>query len=421
MASTIVDYCCGISLQKTDRIKTRKLILSVSLFVNLGLLAIFKYFNFFAENLLSFGNAMGWHFDKITLDIVLPVGISFYTFQTLSYTIDIYYKKLPPERNFLNFALFVAFFPQLVAGPIERAKNLLPQIQATRSIKRNDVKSGLWLILFGYYLKIFVADNLAGIVDYIFENYQTITGLEALIGIYGFAFQIFGDFAGYSSIAIGLSRMMGFKLMTNFRLPYFVTNPQEFWQNWHISLSTWLKDYLYIPLGGNRNGDFALYRNLFLTMLLGGLWHGASWTFVIWGIYHGIILIFHRIIRRIINTNGTRQHQLIRYSKIFIMFQITCFGWLLFRSETLSQVKYFLHAIVNGIFCVSDLALYSAASLIFYTLFLFILNLAQYKLNSANSIQVFSTPIKFMTILIIFYSIQFWGAHGAKQFIYFQF
>jgi alginate O-acetyltransferase complex protein AlgI len=289
--STVIDYYCGKKIHETPSRNRRKAILLLSIGTNLGILAFFKYYNFFANSFESLMHIIGWRVDALTLQIVLPVGISFYTFQTMSYTIDIYRNKIEPTDRFLDFALFVTFFPQLVAGPIERAKNLLPQVSSDRVVTWEKLKEGVWLICWGLFKKVFIADNLAKIVDPVFSASNPISGAEALIAVYAFAFQIYGDFSGYSDIARGISKLLGFELMLNFRMPYFSKNIREFWSRWHISLSTWLKDYLYITMGGNRFGTLRTYRNLFLTMAIGGLWHGAAWTFVFWGMFHGLVLI----------------------------------------------------------------------------------------------------------------------------------
>jgi len=285
--STIIDYYCGIKIDEITDAKKRKQFLAISIVANLSMLGFFKYFNFFAENLQALCCFFGFQVQPHFLNIILPVGISFYTFQTMSYTIDIYKGQLKPTRKFFDFALFVSFFPQLVAGPIERASHLLPQILSKRKVTIDKFCEGCYLIFWGLFLKVFVADNLARLVDPIFASDPPYNGVKVLLGLYAFAFQIFGDFAGYSNIARGLGKCMGFDIMVNFNLPYFVTNPSDFWRRWHISLSTWLRDYLYIPLGGNKKGTLFTYRNLAITMFLGGLWHGAAWTFIIWGAYRG--------------------------------------------------------------------------------------------------------------------------------------
>ena len=428
LLSTVVDYFCGMKVHaaKTDARKKNWLVLSVV--TNLVILAFFKYYNFFAENLAALTSVFGWTPGDLTLNIILPVGISFYTFQTMSYSIDIYRKEIKPERNILNFALFVAFFPQLVAGPIERAKNLLPQIQAPRKITAPLIQKGLWMILWGYFLKVFVADNMGLIVDNVFAKTGIIPGGEALLGIYAFAFQIFGDFAGYSSIAIGVAALMGFHLSTNFLFPYFVTNPQDFWRNWHISLSSWLRDYLYIPLGGNRGGEMKLYRNLFLTMLLGGIWHGAAWTFVIWGAYQGGILILHRYFSPIVSqwwpsrlSLNSFQKKCIRVVKIMFMFQLTCIGWLIFRAGSVEQISDFLQSIFFNMAAYSPESIYYCLLLSFFALPLLIIQFFQVRYKSANSLKRFPLYSRYAIYLGLYYLILVFGEYGSREFIYFQF
>ncbi|VAW87146.1 Probable poly(beta-D-mannuronate) O-acetylase [hydrothermal vent metagenome] len=371
LISTLIDFQCGKRIHRAKTQAIRKRYLIISLCVNLGMLGFFKYFNFFAESLETLGTSIGWQFDDVTLNIILPMGISFYTFQTMSYTIDIYRDKMRPTFRLRDFALFVAFFPQLVAGPIERASRFIPQITADRKITRRMIEEGLWLVLFGFFLKVFVADNLAKITNIAFSIDVPVSGDVALVGVYAFAFQIFGDFAGYSCIAIGISKLLGFNLMTNFRFPYFVTNPSEFWRHWHISLSSWLRDYLYIPLGGNRGSTFAIYRNLFLTMLIGGLWHGAAWTFVIWGAYQGTILVVHKMFGPLLNRlqfESKFKKKIWWIARVFFMFQITCIGWLIFRAESVDQIGDIMMNIIS-ISSISPAGLYYLAQLVFFILF----------------------------------------------------
>ena len=422
--STVVDYFCGRGIGATNSAVRKRHYLTISLVTNLGLLAIFKYYNFFAENLQDLFSIWGVSLDWITLNIVLPVGISFYTFQTLSYTIDVYRGRLQPEKDFLNFSLFVSFFPQLVAGPIERASELLPQLNRNRCVSAEDVRIGCWLIFWGYFLKVFVADNLALVVDQVFQNPQGGNGLEALLGVYAFAFQIFGDFAGYSSIAIGVARLLGFTLMTNFLFPYFVTSPQEFWKHWHISLSSWLRDYLYISLGGNRYGELRTYRNLFLTMLLGGIWHGAAWTFVLWGVYQGFVLIVHRLVSPFLAyvQFGTKPMNAVWFvTRVFVMFQITCIGWLIFRADSLSQVVSFLNAILFNVGGISDRAVYYMKYLGCYSLLMLMIQV--YNWSHRNQYAILQAPaiVKIATFVLMFYCMAVWGEYGTQQFIYFQF
>ncbi|MEW6301892.1 MAG: MBOAT family O-acyltransferase [Verrucomicrobiota bacterium] len=299
LISTLVDYVAAIQIGKRKDARARKVLLGISCCANLGILGFFKYFNFFAQELTHLLSAIGLEFMAPTLDIVLPVGISFYTFQTMSYTIDVYRGRTQPLRDPLDFALYVAFFPQLVAGPIERSTDLVPQIVNPRTVRASDFSEGLWLILWGLFKKVVIADNMAIIVNGLFaENPRALSGPECWIAVYAFALQIYGDFSGYSAIARGVARWMGFHLSPNFLFPYFSATPSEFWTRWHISLSSWLRDYLYIPLGGNRGGMLITCRNLLLTMVLGGLWHGAAWGFVVWGLVHGLLLVGYRLTAR---------------------------------------------------------------------------------------------------------------------------
>jgi len=293
--TTFFDYFCALWIEGETRQGRRRLLLISSMVVNLSALCIFKYFNFFAQSLQNSLAVFGITLSFPMLHVVLPVGISFYTFLSMSYTIDVYRRELAPTRNPTDFMLYVAFFPHLVAGPIVRASILLPQCQKPRSIVPEEVANGLWLILMGYVKKVVIADRLAQVVQWGFsKGTPAFADANSWLILYAFAFQIYGDFSGYTDIARGVSKLMGFELVENFRAPYLVTNPSSFWRHWHISLSTWLRDYLYIPLGGNRGGSFKTYRNLMATMLLGGLWHGAGAAYVLWGLYHGTLLACQR-------------------------------------------------------------------------------------------------------------------------------
>lgn len=337
LASTLTDYLVSLKLEEETVEKRRKVLLSVSLGANLGILAVFKYLGFFADSLQSLVSGLGYQLDPVTLSIVLPVGISFYTFQSLGYSIDVYRRDVRPERNFLDFALFVAFFPQLVAGPIERAKNLLPNIQTPRTVSFDAIRRGVVLCLLGLIKKVVIADGIAPFVDSVFASSGP-TQVEVVLAVWLFAIQIYCDFSAYSDIARGISKMLGFNLMRNFAQPYFATNPQEFWRRWHISLSTWLRDYLYISIGGNRNGSAKTARNLMATMMLGGLWHGAAWNFVAWGTYQGGLLILHKRIGLGTRSPSVILSVLVRLIKIAFFFQVICFGWLLFRAESFDQI-----------------------------------------------------------------------------------
>jgi D-alanyl-lipoteichoic acid acyltransferase DltB (MBOAT superfamily) len=343
--STTIDYYCARqmenSLARSESQSNRRFYLRVSLVTNLGLLGFFKYYNFFAESLKVLLLGVGIDVPVRTLEIILPIGISFYTFQALSYTIDVYRGQIHATKSFWDFFLAVLFFPHLVAGPIQRASNLIAQVVNPRKITAPQVIDGLHLIIWGYFKKVFIADRLAPIVDGYFHA-SSLSGGEVSIAVIAFAFQIYCDFSGYTDIARGVAKLMGFEFVLNFNLPYFATNPSDFWQRWHISLSTWLRDYLYISLGGNRNGELKTYRNLMLTMLLGGLWHGAAWNFVLWGFYHGALLVIHRLLSPALSRFEAHLPGSARLPwlacRILGMFLLTCYGWLLFRASSLAQV-----------------------------------------------------------------------------------
>jgi D-alanyl-lipoteichoic acid acyltransferase DltB (MBOAT superfamily) len=345
--STLVDYTIGIQLKKTDNQKRRTLLLSSSILFNLGLLGFFKYYNFFIDSWIDLWASFGVTMHASSLHIILPVGISFYTFQTLSYTIDIYKKKLEPTKDFVAFASFVSFFPQLVAGPIERATNLLPQFYKKREFKYEYAVSGMKLILWGLVKKVVIADSCAILVNKIFADYQNESGLALCMGAIYFAFQIYCDFSGYSDIAIGTSRLFGFKLMKNFNYPYFSRDIAEFWRRWHISLSTWFRDYLYIPLGGSRGSLKIKIRNVFVIFLVSGFWHGANWTFIAWGGLNA--LFFLPLLLR--NKNRTNLDEVAK-NKIFPNFReciqiittfcLSTFAWIFFRAASITDAFYYI-------------------------------------------------------------------------------
>ena len=345
LISTSIDYWCAKRMEDLANAghpkEQRRGYLCLSLVTNLGLLGFFKYFNFFTESLQEVLATFGYQPSLWSLKIILPVGISFYTFQALSYTIDVYRGQFHATRSFLDFLLAILYFPHLVAGPIQRAHSLLPQVIRPRVINGEQITSGIHLIIWGYFKKVFIADNLAPIVSQVFLD-PSPDGFRVLMGVYAFAFQIYCDFSGYTDIARGVAKLMGFEFMLNFNLPYLATNPKEFWSRWHISLSTWLRDYLYVPLGGNRNGARQTYRNLMLTMIIGGLWHGAAWSFIIWGFYQGILLITHRLLEpwldRALSFQSPAFRRLSFWVQVVTMFQLTCYGWLIFRAQSLEQI-----------------------------------------------------------------------------------
>lgn len=338
--STTADYWIARGLGSASDPRRRKALILGSVLLNLGILGFFKYFEFFAVSAARFLDGLGLHVPEPVLGIVLPVGVSFYTFQELSYTIDVYRGRLRPARRFVDFALFVCFFPQLVAGPIERATTLMPQIESPRRTSWDAVRTGAWLILWGTFKKVLVADNLGHLVDAVYDPAARPTGLEMLLGIYAFAFQIYCDFSGYTDVARGSARLMGFELMRNFEWPYFATDLRALWQRWHISLTTWLRDYLYIPLGGNRVGKLRHYRNMLVTMTLCGLWHGAAWTFVVWGLLHaGTLALQHGLQPRLarVLSAGVRASRPWKALGWFVTFHLWCLYFVPFRATSLRQ------------------------------------------------------------------------------------
>ncbi|PWD97832.1 MBOAT family O-acyltransferase [Marinilabilia rubra] len=347
--STIIDYLVGRKMHQTSNVKKRKGLLAISLLANLGILGFFKYFNFFVDSFQMLTERMGLHLDYLHLTIILPVGISFYTFQTLSYTIDIYRKKLKPTHNFVDFALFVSFFPQLVAGPIERARALLPQLSEKLKPNREQIQQGIVLIVMGLFRKVMIGDTAGRFVDNIFQNLELYKSVEILAALILFSVQIYADFSGYSHIARGTAKLLGIELMKNFQQPYLSRNITEFWRRWHISLSSWLKDYLYISLGGNRKGNIQTYINLMLTMLLGGLWHGASWNFVIWGGLHGLYLAVHKMFlgNKKIEAQNMDSVNFRNVFNIFITFVLVLITWLFFRSTSWDTTTLFISKLVN--------------------------------------------------------------------------
>lgn len=354
LISTLVDFSIGIGLSKSQNKSTRKTLLWTSILVNLGFLGFFKYFNFFIENFHSAFSFFGEEIPNHSLHIILPVGISFYTFQTLSYTIDVYKKKITPTNDFIAFAAFVSFFPQLVAGPIERAGNLLPQFYKERTFDYEKATDGLRQILWGLFKKLVIADNCAEFANLIFNNSEAYNGSALLLGALFFSFQIYGDFSGYSDIAIGTSRLFGFSLMKNFAFPYFSRDIAEFWRRWHISLSTWFRDYLYIPLGGSIGDTSLKLRNTFIIFLVSGFWHGANWTFIAWGALNALFFVPLLLTEK--NRNNldvVAQGRLFPYFgellQILFTFMLTVFAWIFFRAENVEHALSY----ISGLFSLS--------------------------------------------------------------------
>lgn len=428
MFSSCVDYFVGLGLSNTDEKRKRKLLLLASILVNLGFLGIFKYYNFFLENFAGAFSFFGRSINPRGLNIILPVGISFYTFQTLSYTIDVYKRKLEPTRDIIAFFAFVGFFPQLVAGPIERATNLLPQFYYKRTFKYNEAVDGVRQMLWGLFKKIVIADNCAVYANMVFNNSDDYSGSTLLLGAFFFAFQIYGDFSGYSDIAIGTSRLFGFSLMRNFAFPYFSRDIAEFWRRWHISLSTWFRDYVYIPLGGSRGGIWMKIRNTFVIFLVSGFWHGANWTFVAWGFINAccfLPLMLFKQNRK--NTDTAAEGKLLPNIKELLQigatFALTLLAWVFFRATTISQAtEYVLGIFTPALFAVPMILSIKmclvAGLIITFVLIEWVQRERQHALQLNN--EKFPTFARWSFYLGIALCIM-WLGESQQEFIYFQF
>jgi alginate O-acetyltransferase complex protein AlgI len=427
--STVVDYVVGQRLKNTEHRMTRKFWLMLSITVNLGLLGVFKYYNFFLDSLYNAAPGLQAVMGFNTLSIILPVGISFYTFQTLSYTIDVYKQKLEPTKDFIAFAAYVAFFPQLVAGPIERATNLLPQFKKERVFNYTAATDGMRQILWGLFKKIVIADNSAVFANEIFANSDTYSGSALLFGALFFAIQIYGDFSGYSDIAIGTARLFGINLMRNFAFPYFSRDIAEFWRRWHISLSTWFRDYLYIPLGGSRGGRGMQVRNIFIIFIVSGFWHGANWTFLAWGALHAMfflpLLLSNRNRKYLdIAAKGKLLPSLKELFGMAITFGLVVISWIFFRAEDLVHAFKYL----GGIFSSSLLTVPSFHDtkkaftvLILIAIFIFIEWLGREREYAIAGLDFrFKKPVRYAIYYAIVIVI-FWAGGQEQEFIYFQF
>jgi len=432
--SSFVDFFVGKKLEICSIQWQRKGLLLISLIVNLGLLAYFKYFNFFIDSFSDLLNQLGLQANRSSLNIILPVGISFYTFQTLSYTIDIYRKEIKSASNFIAFFTFVAFFPQLVAGPIERAKRLLPQFQKARKFDYQVASNGSKLILIGFFKKMVVADNAARLVDMVYNDPSSYTGFPMLVATILFAFQIYCDFSGYSDIAVGTAKLMGFELINNFNKPYFATSITDFWRRWHISLSTWFRDYVYIPLGGNRTGRLKTFINILTTFIISGLWHGANWTFVVWGAIHGIMLIINRLINDLKNRFKIIPFELPRLLRVITTFIFVCFAWVFFRANSLNDAVFILNNMFIDTEHYFDFLILSTKfrgmgisieDLFTVIIFIIIIVLIDYFESSNNKFIKELKNLKLMKwgfYYFILFSTIIWGIqNSADNFIYFQF
>jgi len=429
--STIVDYSVGIALSKYKEPKTKKLLLWISILVNLGFLGFFKYFNFFIDNFVTAFSFMGIQVNSSSLDIILPVGISFYTFQTLSYTIDVYREKLKPTRDFISFCAFVSFFPQLVAGPIERATNLLPQFYTNRTFDYASAVNGMRQILWGLMKKILIADNCAVYANLIFNNSAHYSGSTLVLGALFFTFQIYCDFSGYSDIAIGTSKLFGFNLKRNFAFPYFSRDIAEFWRRWHISLSTWFRDYVYIPLGGSRGSLSNKIRNVFIIFVVSGFWHGANWTFIVWGALNALYFI-----PLLISNRNRNNLEVVAHGKyfagfndlfhMFLTFLMVVFAWIFFRAENIGHALSYISGIFsNSLFSVPVFMGMKKAmlTLVFVVLFMAIEWLGRNKQFALENLQNhLIRPLRWLAYLFIILTIYFFGNFTESiEFIYFQF
>jgi alginate O-acetyltransferase complex protein AlgI len=426
VATSCMDFYCARWVDPyrhhSKTLTQRKRILILSLIGNLSVLAIFKYYNFFIESLLRMAGLFHVSLSFPLLRVILPVGISFFTFHEMSYTIDVYKGEFHSVDNFRDYLLYVCFFPHLVAGPIQRAHNLLPQIQNPRRLSWDNIYSGFQLVLVGYFKKMVIADNLSAMVDTLYRSPPN--GGAIVLATYAFAFQIYCDFSGYTDIARGTARMLGVQIPLNFNMPYLAATIREFWQRWHISLSTWLKDYLYIPLGGNRQGRMKTWRNLMLTMVLGGLWHGASWHYIVWGLYHGVLLTGAYIwaSSRPIpwSTSPTQYTGLSHWIRVFVLFQFVCLGWSMFRVTNLHQWLHLATTVLHH----THLHDFLGNSLIKLTVFaspLVAMEIYQYRHLDLEPWTHWPVAGKVLFYLVIGYSLAWMGSPTRLPFIYFQF
>ena len=415
--STVVDYFVGLTIYKSQKSSVRKKWLLVSVLFNLGLLGFFKYYNFFIESWVELLSSAGYNLENTwTLSVILPVGISFYTFQTMSYSIDIYRKQLKPTKDFIAFAAFVSFFPQLVAGPIERASNLLPQMLKSRKFNKDETVINLELIVWGLFKKVVIADSIAPVVSDIFNNYTEYSGGTLILGAVFFAFQIYCDFSGYSDIAIGTAKLFGFDLMTNFNFPYFSRSIGEFWRRWHISLSTWFRDYLYIPLGGSRGETWKKIRNVFVIFLVSGFWHGANWTFIAWGGIHALLFIPSFILgtnRKHLEVNNSAKETVLFQIKNILQalftFIVVTLAWIFFRANSIQDAINYISRINSLKWNDSSLIIVSDIILVIILLALDAFRYKKYKIHII------------IWILMVIAIIGCLNRETPAEFIYFQF
>lgn len=421
MASTLLDYLYGFGVAAVDR-KKAKLFLWLSIVNNLGILGVFKYYNFFALEVQHGLDLLGFQTNPYLLKVALPIGISFYTFHGMSYVFDIYRGQQKPLRNFIDYAVFVSFFPLLVAGPIERANHLLPQVQKARTFRYQQALEGCRLILWGLFKKVVIADSIAQVIDPIFAHYTDHSGLTLLLAAIGFSIQIYGDFSGYSDIALGTAKLFGFELLSNFRFPYFSRDVAEFWRRWHISLSSWFKDYLYIPLGGSRVGKYKAVRNTFIIFLVSGFWHGASWNFIVWGFVHAcgfLPLLLLKRNRKNLSEVVAQEQLFPSLKELFQMlgtFAFVTFAWIFFRADTLTDATHYLQLLFANLPQINGL---EGKSILFWGAFL--LGLDWYLRHNERTLRVPANRILRNGIYFAFALAVLLKLGSHQSFIYFQF
>lgn len=422
--STFLDYFTAIQIEKGQTIKSRKFWFWLSIIINLGFLGVFKYYDFFAISMANMISSFGFYANPWLLKLILPVGISFYTFHGLSYVIDIYYKRITAERNFIDYSLFVSYFPLLVAGPIERATHLLPQVKIARKFDYEQAKSGVYQILWGLFKKVVIADTCATYANAIFDNFQHMNSFSLLLGAFYFAFQIYGDFSGYSDIALGVSKLFGIELLRNFNYPYFSRDIAEFWRRWHISLSSWFRDYVYIPLGGSKGSKAKQIRNVFVIFLLSGFWHGANWTFLAWGAINALFflpLLLLKINRSNLDliTLKFSLNSLKVIGQIVFTFTMTCFAWIFFRSPSIdSAINYIKRIFTQGEFVKQ----YLKNERYNYEILLLILLFIVIEWTNRTKIEPLSGKNSWLKVALCLIGIVVLGVFSDyKSFIYFQF
>jgi alginate O-acetyltransferase complex protein AlgI len=431
LLTTLIDYSTALVMDTSSKATVRRAAMMTALTLNLGILIVLKYGNFITTNLRDLSQPFGGGFSWGIVQFALPVGISFYTFQSIGYTLDVFFRKARAERSLLTYAQYVAFFPQLVAGPIERAGHMIPQFIKPHQFKGENLAPGLWLIAWGLFKKMCIADQVAPFVNAIYNNAAHYSGSYTALATLLFAIQIYCDFSGYSSIARGVAKIFGFDLMINFRQPYFALSLSDFWSRWHISLSTWFRDYLYVPLGGNRRGKGMMLRNILLVFVISGIWHGASWCFAAWGLIHGLGLVAERLLRWQYQAVYDRSAWLVQKLVSLIGYCVTLFvvlvGWIFFRAATLHDAKVILTSFKHftamdyGVFKVSGFASFEILLSAAFILFMFVVEWIVARTDKQHIGQIVGTPLAVVAGVLMTYTILLFGVFGKHEFIYFQF